>query len=91
VKKDDLVRRVTRQIAELRRQQGVTQERLAELLDVPIQHVSRIEAGQNVTLATIERIAVALGVTVTFVFRPSEVGPKKPPPSNRKKLKVAKS
>ncbi len=87
VKEPNLVRRVTRQLAELRRQQGVTQETLAELLDVPVQHVSRIESGvQNITLATLERFAIALGVKVSVVFEPSKDGPKKPRKSKRQKL-----
>ena len=84
--KEDLVRRVTRQLAKLRREQEMTQEDLAELLDLPVQHVSRIEAGQNVTLLTLERFAVALGVEVLVKFKPSPAGPRKPPPSPRKKL-----
>ncbi len=87
MKKDDLVRRVAGQLAELRRSQGVTQERLAEMLDVPTQHISRIESGaQNLTLATVERIATALGVTASVVFTPAPQGPKKPPKTTRQKL-----
>ncbi len=85
----DLVRRVTRQIAALRKER-ITQEALAELLDVPVQHVSRIEAGQNITLATLERIAVALGLEVNVVFQPSRGGARKPPPSRRQKTKAGK-
>ena len=85
--RNDLVRRVTQALAELRRQQEVTQEALAELLDVPVQHVSRIEAGQNVTLATLERIATALGQKVIIVFEPTGAGPKKPAPSKRQVTK----
>lgn len=58
---------------------------MAELLDVPVQHVSRIEAGQNITLATLERIAVALGVDVVVTFVPNVEGPTKPPSSPRQK------
>lgn len=87
MKKDDLVRRVAGQLAELRRSRGVTQEVLAEMLDVPTQHVSRIESGaQNLTLATLERIATALGVTASVVFAPSAAGPKRPAKTRRQKL-----
>jgi len=68
----------------------MTQEALAELLDVPLQHVSRIEAGQNITLATMERIAIALGLHVEIVFTPSGQGPKKPPPSSRQAKKTSR-
>jgi len=86
-KVESLVVRVTRQVADLRREGKVTQETLAELLDLPVQHVSRIEAGQNITLATLERIAMALGVNVKITFEPSREGSKKPPPSERQRTK----
>ena len=68
----------------------MTQEALAELLDVPVQHVSRIEAGQNITLVTLERIAIALGLRVTVNFETSKDGSRKPPPSRRQKTKAGK-
>jgi transcriptional regulator with XRE-family HTH domain len=68
----------------------MTQEGLAELLDLPVQHVSRIEAGQNITLETLERIATALGSTVSITFLPTAEGPKKPPPSSRQRKKDAR-
>jgi transcriptional regulator with XRE-family HTH domain len=87
VRKADLVKQVTRQLAELRRSLGVTQEALAERLDVPVQHVSRIESGaQNITLATLQRFAVALGVRVTVNFEPTRAGPRKPPKTTRQRL-----
>jgi transcriptional regulator with XRE-family HTH domain len=87
VKKADLVRQVTGQLAELRRSLGVTQEELAERLDVPVQHVSRIESGaQNITLATLERFSIALGVRVTVAFEATRVGPRKPPKTTRQRL-----
>lgn len=91
MEKDDLVGRVTRQLAELRRREGVTQEELAERLDVPVQHVSRIEGGQNVTLRTVERIAIALGMTVTVMFEVSTDGPKTPPKTTRQKMATKKT
>jgi transcriptional regulator with XRE-family HTH domain len=66
----------------------MTQEALAELLDVPVQHVSRIEAGQNITLATLERMAIALGLKVSVLFEPGGA-PRKPPRTTRQKI-VAK-
>ena len=78
---------MTRKIAELRREKKITQETLAESLDLPVQHVSRIEAGQNITLGTLERFAMALGVSVAVVFESNPKGPKKPPLSRRQKTK----
>jgi transcriptional regulator with XRE-family HTH domain len=90
-KGEGLVQEVTRRIADLRREQKLTQENLAELLDVPVQHVSRIEAGQNITLATLERIAIALGLEVSVMFESSGRPPKKPPRSSRQKKLRAKA
>ncbi|MGH7286036.1 MAG: helix-turn-helix domain-containing protein [Polyangiaceae bacterium] len=87
MRKESLVQRVTRQIGALRREKSVSQETLAEFLEIPVQHVSRIEGGQNITLATLERIAIALGLRVSVTFDPSTDGPRKPPPSRRQRTK----
>ena len=79
---------MTQEVAKLRRQREISQQTLAELLDVPVQHVSRIEAGQNITLATLERIATALGLGVVVSFAPNAEGPKRPNPSRRQKTKA---
>lgn len=51
-------------IAAARRASGLTQEDLAERLETAVRNVQRIEAGQNVTVNTLSRIAIALGVAV---------------------------
>ena len=51
-------------IAAARRAGGLTQEDLAERLETAVRNVQRIEAGQNVTVNTLSRIAIALGVAV---------------------------
>lgn len=57
----DLVHRVARGISARRRALGLTQEALADRLELAVKNVQRIEAGaQNLTLATLERIARAL-------------------------------
>lgn len=56
-----LVQRVARAIAARRRALGLTQEGLAERLELATKNVQRIESSaQNLTLATLERIAQAL-------------------------------
>lgn len=47
----------------------MTQERLAEILETATRNVQRIEAGQNLGLATLERIAQALGVEPQELLR----------------------
>jgi UDP-N-acetylglucosamine 1-carboxyvinyltransferase len=76
---DDLVRRITRLLRVARKEKGITQEVLAERLDVSVQNLRRIESGrQNVTLRTVARIAKAIGVAIevtTVDIGPGEVAP----------------
>jgi transcriptional regulator with XRE-family HTH domain len=65
---DAFVKSFTTKLRELRKANGVTGEQLAERLEVPVQNLRRIEAGQNVTLKTIARIALALGCQVRITF-----------------------
>jgi transcriptional regulator with XRE-family HTH domain len=62
------VNQVTRQIAGMRREKGITQENMAQLMGTTLRNWQRIEAGQNLTLHTIARIANALGVSPRLVF-----------------------
>jgi len=51
-------------VRRLRTSLGMTQERLAELVDINIRNVRRIEAGEiNLLLTTVARIRRALGCT----------------------------
>ncbi len=72
------VRYVTGKLRELRKAQGVTGEELAERLGIAAQNLRRIEAGQNITLRTLGRIARALGVKIEITFISNAVPPKKP-------------
>jgi transcriptional regulator with XRE-family HTH domain len=54
---------VGRRIAEVRMANGWTQEECAVRLQMTVRRLRRFEAGANVTLQTLERIAAALGVT----------------------------
>jgi transcriptional regulator with XRE-family HTH domain len=56
------VRSVTRRIAAVRRARGLTQEAAAERYGTALKNWQRMEAGQNLTLATLARVAQALGV-----------------------------
>lgn len=56
-------------IKELRHGRGLSQERLAELIDIDTKHLSRIETGVNApTVDRLELIARALGVEVRSLF-----------------------
>jgi transcriptional regulator with XRE-family HTH domain len=64
-----VVERVGRRVAELRREQGWTQESLAERLGITIQRISRIEAGgANMTIETLVGLAHVLDVDVVELF-----------------------
>jgi len=54
------------QIREIRKARGLTQEQLAEMIDVEQKHVSRIESGKNYpSIDRLEKIAAALNSSLT--------------------------
>jgi len=55
-------------VRELRRTAGLTQQALADLLDVEPREVRRIEAGGNTTVFTLVRVAQALDAPVASLF-----------------------
>lgn len=74
---EQLQRDVGRRVAECRQNAGLTQLELAEALDISLQYVQRIEAGQvNMTLASLKRWAEELGVTpAALLDRPTSSRP----------------
>jgi transcriptional regulator with XRE-family HTH domain len=63
---------VEEQLANLRRKRGLSQAKLAELMNVKQPLIARIEAGRvkNLILNTIVRSAAALGARVELRFKP---------------------
>jgi len=60
-----------RRLGDIRRKKGVTQERLAELVEVHRTYIGFIEQGKrNPTIANINRIAKALGISLKDLFGP---------------------
>lgn len=59
---------VGRRVAEIREAQGLTQQECAELLGMPLKNLQRIEAGANLTLSTLVRLANGLKVPVRALF-----------------------
>lgn len=52
-----------------RKQRGLTQEQLAEIIDISPRNLSRIEVGANfVTAETLEKLLTALNVTMEELF-----------------------
>ena len=58
----------------------MTQDRLAELIGTATRNVQRLEAGQNVTLHTLARLALALEVSAAELVG---VDPIRPAPARR--------
>ena len=56
-------------IRQLRKQNGMTQEQLAELLDVSIQMVSNLERGNKaIRISNLVRLSEILGVSTDFIL-----------------------
>ena len=64
----DVLRELGHRLHELRRARGLTQEALAEALDLSVAYVSLIErGGRNPPYTTVVAIARALGASITQV------------------------
>lgn len=69
----DMRRLVGRNIARIRKRQGMTQEELAEKSGFSQQYLSGLERGQrNPTVVTVYEIALALGVSHIDLLRPDK-------------------
>jgi len=74
---DRLLRNLGRQIAEARAGHGMTQEQLAELVDVSTRYIQSVEAGdENLTVRTLAKFANALEIPIADLF----LAPTKPKP-----------
>lgn len=72
-------KQVGRRIAQLRRDAGLTQAKLAELLGMAVPNVQRIERGaQNITVQTVARLAAALHVEPAELLKAPDAGQAKP-------------
>ncbi len=62
-------RKLGQKVRELRKNKGLTQERLAELSDISYKHIQRIEGKPNhasfITLASLSRLAAALDTSLS--------------------------
>ncbi len=63
-------REIGEAIKQRRKELGISQERLAEILDVSYQQVQRYESGSNkLNVENIQLVAEALSVPITYFFR----------------------
>lgn len=59
----DIMARFGKKLGEVRRQKGISQEKLAELAGLHRTYVSSVERGKrNISIVNIEKLAEALGV-----------------------------
>ena len=65
---------VGRRVAEMRQMRGWTQQEATEHLKMPLKNLQRIEAGMNVTLRTLVRVARGLGVRACVLLDEPESG-----------------
>lgn len=79
-----LQERVGRRIAELRIEQALTQEQLAERLEVTVRYLQSIEGGhENLGLETLAKVATVLKVQPIMFFEPPTT--RRPRPGRPKK------
>jgi transcriptional regulator with XRE-family HTH domain len=63
---------VGRRVAEIRESLGLTQQEMAERLRMPLKNLQRIEAGMNLTIRTLVRLARGLGAPTRTLFEEPE-------------------
>lgn len=74
-----LCRNIGLRVVEIRRDRDLTQEDLAERLRMDPRELRRIEAGGNITIHTLAKIARALDVAVADLFAsPSKLTKRRP-------------
>lgn len=85
-----VVRWVGGRAAERRRSIGLTQETLAERLEVSIKYLQRIEAGQeNLTIQSVVNLANALDVPPGYLLQKPRTSPVRRPGRPRKQPRRA--
>jgi len=81
-----LLKNVGRRIAEIRAARGLTQEQLAESLDVGVRYIQAAEAGrQNLTLKTVALFAAELKAPASALFEPPSTRAPRPGRPQRNK------
>lgn len=64
-------RNLGQRVIELRKAHGWTQQNLADRMQIDSREVRRIEAGDNLTVLMLVKLAGALGVGVGALFEPA--------------------
>ena len=70
IKNDEAIKAFGRRIREIRLSQKLSQEELANLADIPLSQVGRVERGEgNPTLSTIFNLSEALKLPLSDLFK----------------------
>jgi len=69
-----ITQEIGNRIRRLRQKQGITQEKLAEKADLHHTYIGQVERGEkNLSVATLEKILEALGITFSEFFEKVEL------------------
>ncbi len=69
IRDEDAINRFGAKLREIRFSRGISQEYLANLAQIPLQQVGRIERGEiNVTLSTMSVLSKALQISIAEFF-----------------------
>jgi len=69
IKNDEVIKAFGRRLRDLRISHGLSQELLANMAEIPLSQVGRIERGEiNPTLSTINALSTALKITIKELF-----------------------
>ncbi|MCC8410986.1 helix-turn-helix domain-containing protein [Mucilaginibacter sp. UR6-1] len=69
IKNDEVIKAFGRKLRDLRTSQKLSQEQLANIAEIPLSQVGRIERGEiNPTLSTINALATALKIEIKNFF-----------------------
>lgn len=66
---NNLYKRLAQRIERLRKEKGLTQEKLADKAGLHRAYFWDIENGRNISIKTADKIAKALGVTLSELFK----------------------
>ena len=69
IRNEEVIKQLGRRIIVLRFERGLSQEQLANIADIPLAQVGRIERGKiNCTISTLRAISIALNIHLKDLF-----------------------
>lgn len=69
IKNEEFIKKLGRRIIVLRHERGLSQEELANLADIPLAQIGRIERGKiNCTISTLRTISIGLELHLSDLF-----------------------